>query len=122
MAAESSSFKSIQEYTPNQQTNDLEIVSGELTTYCNTKVLFTYVYWPDSDNDPSNWLDEFNNYLDLACGTYEFMVISEDMNLSKISLDSLENNKGTKEVSFLDILNGHFLTQMNFIPTRGGKV
>jgi len=44
------------------------------------------------------------------------------MNLSKISWDSLENNKGTREVSFLDILNGHFLTQMNSISTRGDKV
>lgn len=104
----SSSFKSIQEYTPNVQTKDLEIVSAELTTYCNKKVLFTSVYWPDPDNDPTDWLDEFNNYLDLACETYEFMVISGDMNLSKISWDSLENNKGTREVSFLDILNGHF--------------
>ena len=50
------------------------------------------------------------------------MVISGDMNLSKISWDSLENTKGSREVSFLDILNDYFLTQMNFIPTRGDKM
>ena len=42
--------------------------------------------------------------------------------LSKISWDSLENTSGTKEVAFLEILNDHFLTQLNFIPTRRDRV
>lgn len=32
------------------------------------------------------------------------MVIGGDLNLSKISWDSLENTTGTKEVAFLEIL------------------
>ena len=40
----------------------------------------------------------------------------------KISWVSLENTSGTKEVVFLEILNDHFLTQLNFIPTRRDRV
>ena len=40
----------------------------------------------------------------------------------KISWDSLENTSGTKEVAFLEILNDHFLTQLNFIPTCRDRV
>ena len=50
------------------------------------------------------------------------MVIGGDLNLSKIPWDSLENTSGTKEVAFLEILNDHFLTQLNFIPTRHDRV
>ena len=50
------------------------------------------------------------------------MVIGGDLNLFKISWDSLENTSGTKEVAFLEILNDHFLTQLNFIPTRHDRV
>ena len=42
--------------------------------------------------------------------------------LSKISWDSLENTSGIKEVAFLEILNDHFLTLLNFIPTRRDRV
>lgn len=42
--------------------------------------------------------------------------------MSKIPLDSLENTSGTKEVAFLEILNDHFLIQLNFIPTRHDRV
>ena len=42
--------------------------------------------------------------------------------MSKISWGSLENTSGTKEVAFLEILNDHFLTQLNFIPTRRDRV
>ena len=42
--------------------------------------------------------------------------------LSKISWDSLETTSGSKEVAFLEILTDHFLTQLNFIPTRRDSV
>ena len=42
--------------------------------------------------------------------------------MSKISWDSLETTSGTKEVAFLEILTDHFLTQLNFIPTRRDSV
>ena len=50
------------------------------------------------------------------------MVIGGDLNLSKISWDSLENTTGAKEVAFLEILNAHFLTQLKSIPTRRDRV
>ena len=49
-------------------------------------------------------------------------VLSFFLNLSKISWDSLENTRGTKEVAFLEILNDHFLTQLNFISTCRDRV
>ena len=67
-------------------------------------------------------MEKFNIFLDHASETYENMVIGGDLNLSKISWDSLENTRGTKEVAFLEILNDHFLTQLNFIPTRRDRV
>ena len=50
-----------------------------------------------------------------------YMVKGGHLNLSKISWDSLENTRGTKEVAFLEIPNDHFLTQLNFIPTRRNR-
>lgn len=35
---------------------------------------------------------------------------------------TLRNTRGTKEVAFLEILDDHFLTQLNFIPTRHDRV
>ena len=61
-------------------------------------------------------------FLDHASETYDNMVIGGDLNLSKISWDSLENTTGTKEVAFLEILNAHFLTQLKSIPTRRDRV
>ena len=97
---------------------DLELVCAEKTTFCNKKVLFCSIYWPDPDNDTSCWLEEFNIFLDHASETYDNMVIGGDLNLPKTSWDSLENTSGTKEVAFLEILNDHFLTQLNLIPTH----
>ena len=93
-----------------------------MTTFCNKKVLFCSIYWPDPDNDTGCWLEKFNIFLDHASETCENMVIGGDLNLSKIPWDSLENTSGTKEVAFLEILNDHFLTQLNFIPTRHDRV
>ena len=42
--------------------------------------------------------------------------------MSKISWDLLENTNGTKEVAFLEILNDHFLTQLNVIPTHHDRL
>ena len=123
IAAKANSFKSMREYVPDSENlKDLELVCAEMTTFCNKKVLFCSIYWPDPDDDTGCWLEKFNIFLDYASETYENMVIGGDLNLSKISWDSLENTTGTKEVAFLEILNDHFLTQLNFIPTRRDRV
>ena len=109
IAAKASSFKSMREYLPDSENlEDLELVCAEMTTICNKKVLFCSIYWPDPDNDTGCWLEKFNIFLDHASKTYENMVIGGDLNLSKISCDSLENTSGTKKVAFLEILNDHF--------------
>ena len=123
IAAKDNSFKSMREYVPDSENpEDLELVCAEMTTICNKKVLFSSIYEPDPDNDTGCWLEKFNTFLHHASETSENMVIGGDLNLSKISWDSLENTSCTKEVAFLEILNDHFLTQLNFIPTRHHRV
>ena len=123
IAAKASSFKLMREYVPDSENLEaLELVCAEMTTFCNKKVLFCSIYWPDPDNDTGCWLEKFNIFLDHASETYDNMVIGGDLKLSKVSWDSLENTSGTKEVAFLEILNDHFLTQLNIIPTRHDRM
>ena len=99
----------MREYVPDSENpEDLELVCAEMTTICNKKVLFSSIYVPDPDNDTGCWLEKFNTFLHHASETSENMVIGGDLNLSKISWDSLENTSCTKEVAFLEILNDHF--------------
>ena len=67
-------------------------------------------------------MEKFKIFLDHASETYDNVLIGGDLNLSKISWDSLENTTGIKEVAFLEILNDHFLSQSNSIPTRRDRV
>ena len=123
MAAKASSFKSMREYMPDSENlEDLELVCTEMTAFCNKKVLFYSIYWPDTNNDTGCWLEKFNIFHYHASEIYENMVIGGDLNLCKIPFDSLENTSGTKEVAFLEILNDHVLTQLNFIPIRHDRV
>ena len=41
--------------------------------------------------------------------------------MSKISWDRLEQTRGARELSFIESLNDHYLSQMNPFPTRGDK-
>ena len=50
------------------------------------------------------------------------MLIWGDLNLPKISWDPSEHLSGANEQTFINILNDHFLTQHNTIPTRGNNV
>ena len=112
-----------QDFLFGENGKEYELV-GKFSRFCisSKKVLFCSIYWPDPGNDTGCWLEKFNIFLDHASETYENMVIGGDLNLSKIPWDSLENTSGTKEVAFLEILNDHFLTQLNFIPTRHDRV
>ena len=48
IAVKGNSFKSMQEYVPDSENlEDLELVCAEMTTFCNKKVLFCSIYWPD---------------------------------------------------------------------------
>ena len=50
------------------------------------------------------------------------MLICGDMNLPKISWDSSESSTSTCEQCFVDILNDHFLLQVNCLPPCGNYV
>ena len=122
IATKANSFKSMREYVPDSEKLGgfcIELVCTEMTNFCNEKVLLCSIYWPDPDG--ASWKNLIF-FLDRASETYENMVIGGDLNLTKISWDSLENTRGTKEVTFLGILNDHFLTQLNFISTHRDSV
>ena len=53
-----------------------------------------------------------------ACDSFNDMVIAGDFNMPKIPWVSLEQTPGAKELSFIEILNDNYLTQMNHFPTR----
>ena len=104
IASKANSFKSMREYVPDSESlKDFELVCAEMTTFCNEKVLFCSIYWPDPDDDTGCWLEKFNIFLDHASETYYNMVIGGDLNLSKIYWDSLEKS----EVAFIEIFNDH---------------
>ena len=50
---------------------------AEMTTFCNKKVLFCSIYWPDPDDDTDCWFEKFNIFLDHASETHENMVIGD---------------------------------------------
>lgn len=102
--------------------NDLELVSAELTTACDQKILFTSTYWPDPDTTSTGWLEKLNIFLDNARDSYDFMIISGVLNLRKILWDSLDLTTGGKEALFIQCLNDHYLSQVNLFPTRGDLV
>ena len=51
--------------------------------------------------------------LDESCNKFDNMLICRDMNLPKISWYSSESSTSTCEQRFVDILNDHFLLQVN---------
>ena len=50
------------------------------------------------------------------------MVICGDINLPKISWDSVDSASGANELPFIEALHDHFLTQINHAPTRGSNI
>ena len=50
------------------------------------------------------------------------MVIYGDINLPKISWDSVDTASGANELPFIEALHHHFLTQINHAPTRGSNI
>ena len=52
IAAKASSFKSMRKYVlDSENLEDVELVCAEMIAFCNKKVLFFSIYWPDPDND-----------------------------------------------------------------------
>ena len=97
----------------------LEIVSAIVTTASNESILFSSCYRPPDAE--CMWMEKFNKFLDYACDQFNNIVISGDFNLPSISWDLTLNTSGADEINFVDILNDHFLTSINTMPTRANK-
>ena len=57
-------FQFIQEYSPDLDIlQQLKVVSAEVTTIHNKKILFSSVSWPDPDNAPYSWMENLIFFL-----------------------------------------------------------
>ena len=117
LAIKTDSFKSVREVHQNQY---LEIISAEITTSSNSRLLICSCYRPP--NADQNWLNNFNHYLNDVCSCYENIILVGDFNMPHISWNSPENTTGAIEISFLDLMNDYFLSQLNNKPTRRNNV
>ena len=117
LAVKTDSFKSVREVHQNQY---LEITSAEITTFSNNRFLFCSCYRPP--NADQNWLQNFNNYLNDVCSSYDNIILAGDFNMPRISWNSPEITTGANEKAFLELLNDYFLSQLNNKPTRCNNV
>ena len=122
LAVKAESFQTVREFPvpADMDRLQLEIVAAELTTESNHKIIFCSCYKPPDVN--ISWSDEFNDFLNNICDQYENLLIVGDFNLSNISWDSNNNAFGANEMSFVDALHDHYLSQIINIPTRGSNI
>ena len=121
IAIKTETFKSVKEYQPDiEELQQLEIVSTEVRTANNQELLFCCCYRPP-DADLS-WTDAFNTFLNHACEQYQNIVISGDFNFPKIQWDEMDKTNSVNDLLFVEMLNDHFLCQLNNTPTRGNNV
>ena len=113
-------FKSVTEFPLADELQDLEIASAAVTTASDQKILFCSCYRPPNSN-PS-WVDLFNTFLNQACDQFENMVICGVFYLPNISWDSVDSASGANKLPFIEVLQDHFLTQINSTPTRGNNI
>ena len=118
LALKSSSFSSSREIVTG---SDLELIAVELTSTSNQKYLACCTYKPPK-NINRQWLDEFNLFLADKCSDYANILICGDFNFPKICWESPELTAGEDEVQFTELLNDHYLTQVNRVPTRGDHI
>ena len=115
------SFKSVKEFQPDiEEIQQLEIVSTEVRTANNKRLLYCCCYRPP-DADPS-WTYAFATFLNHACEQYPNIVICGDFNFPKIQWEEMGKTNGVNEVLFVEMLNDHFLCQLNHTPTRCNNV
>lgn len=122
IVVKNNSFTSVKQYFPaaSHGIDHLEIVSAELRTTHDQKVLFCSYYRPP--NTGSDWVDIFNAYLDQVCDQFDKVVISDDFNMSHISWNNAGETSNTNSHPFIDTLNDNFLTQINNTPTRSNNI
>ena len=121
IAIKTGSFKSVKEFQPDiEEIQQLEIVSTEVRTAHNKKLLYCCCYRPP-DADPS-WTYAFATFLNHACEQYPNIVICGDFNFPKIQWEEMGKTNGVNEVLFVEMLNDHFLCQLKHTPTRCNNV
>ena len=102
------SFKSVRKVHQNQY---LEIIFTEITTSSNNRLLICSCY--RTPNTDQNWLNNFGHYLNDGCSCYENIILVGDFNMPHISWNSPVNTTGDNEISFLELINDYFLSQLN---------
>ena len=119
IAVKSSLFRSVKEFsTP--ASSDLELISVEVESALSQKILLCSCYRTKEADE--KWMDSFKNFLNVSCSKFDTMLMCGDLNFPKISWDPSQHLLGANEQSFVDILNDHFLTQLNTIRTRGNNI
>ena len=119
IAVKTDSFKSVKEFS-HQNQEELEIVSTELKTLEDKKILYSCCYRPPDAN--LCWMDKFEYFLNTICNQYENVVIAGDFNLPNINWETMENTTGVNELFFVQMLNDHYLSQLNHTPSRGNNI
>ena len=113
LGVRTSSFKSVREVEDNY---DLEIIVAEITTLSNMKLLLCSCYRPP--NEDQNWIERFNNFLENICSSHLHIVLAGDFNLPQISWNFPEKTTGFSENAFIELLNDHFMVQLNNTATN----
>lgn len=121
IAVKTDSFKTVKEFSLDEyDLQELEIVSTELRTMTDKKILYCCCYRPPDANQC--WMDKFKTYLQTICDLYENIIMAGDFNLPNINWDALEITSGVNELVFVELLNDHYLSQLVNTPTRGNNI
>ena len=119
LGVRTSSFKSVREVKHN---HDLEIILAEIKTLLNMKLLLCSCYRPP--NEDQNWIKRFNSFLGNICPSHQHIVLAGDFNLPQlqISWSYPEKTTGCSENAFIELLNDHFMVQLNNTATRENNI
>ena len=121
IAVKTNSFKTVKEFLLDEyDLQELEIVSTELRTVTDKKILYCCCYRPPDANQC--WMEKFKFYLQTVCAHYENIIMAGDFNLPNIHWDTLENTSCVNELVSVELLNDHYLSQLINAPTRGNII
>lgn len=112
IAIKTDTFKTVKEFSLDREDlQELEIVSTELRTVTNQKILYCCCYrLPDANQC---WMYKFKIYLQTICDLYENIIMAGDFNLPNIHWDMMENTSGANELVFVGLLNDHYISRGN---------
>ena len=117
LGVRTSSFKSMREVKHN---HDIEIVLAEITTLSNMKLLLCSCY--HRRNEDQNCIECFNSFHGNICASHQHVVLAGDFNRPQISWSSPEKTTGCSENAFIELLNDHFMVQLNNTEIRENNI